>query len=158
MLITPPATYLVDVPSDADEFIADQPDGQALAAFMAGPDLSTEDAYNAWQQTTAPIGYRKWDVAEQAHARTGRFDLAAALAYFGAAPPEDLAARISAVTAPTLVVAGAQDCLTGFAPVLALAELFPNGEVAVIDECGHYPWVERPGEFRAVADDFLFPI
>ncbi|ONI74861.1 alpha/beta hydrolase [Actinosynnema sp. ALI-1.44] len=159
LLVTPPAAYLVDVPSDAPALIdarrGDPVLDAAIAGFEAGPDLSTEDAFTAWAALTAPVGYAAWTSAEQEHARIGRFSLAAAQAFFSVAPPDDLAARLQAVTAPTLVVAGAQDCLTGLAPVVALAGLFGNGEVAVIEECGHYPWVERPSEFRAVADKFL---
>ncbi|WP_146252166.1 alpha/beta fold hydrolase [Streptomyces carminius] len=48
-----------------------------------------------------------------------------------------------------------QDCLTGVRPVKALARLFPNGDVVLIDQCGHCPRVERPAEFRRAADTFL---
>jgi pimeloyl-ACP methyl ester carboxylesterase len=58
------------------------------------------------------------------------------------------------VKAPTLVLGGAQDCLTGVAGAGA-GEAFPNGDVVLIDQCGHYPWVERPAEFRRAADTFL---
>nr|WP_225953593.1 alpha/beta hydrolase [Kibdelosporangium phytohabitans] len=159
LLITPPAAYLVAVPSDAPALIdarrGDPVLDAAIAVFESGPDLSTEDAYNAWALAMAPVSYAAWTENEQRHARTGRFALAAGEAFFSVAPPDDLAARLDAVTAPVMVVAGAKDCLTGLAPVVALADLFGNGEVAVIDDCGHYPWVERPSEFRAVADKFL---
>lgn len=159
VLITPPAAYLVDEPSDADELIdarrGDPVFDAAVAADADGPDLSGDDAFNTWALATAPMGYASWTSVEQAHARVGRFSLAAAQRYFSVAPPVDLADRLAAVSAPTLVVAGAGDCLTGLAPVRALAKLFPAGECAVIDHCGHYPWVERPHEFRRAVDPFL---
>jgi len=70
-------------------------------------------------------------------------------------PPADLAARLSDVTAPVLVIAGAEDCSAGVAPVTALAKLFPASEVVVIDRCGHFPWVEQPTDFRQAVDGFL---
>jgi pimeloyl-ACP methyl ester carboxylesterase len=54
-----------------------------------------------------------------------------------------------------LVIAGAEDCLVGFAPVRALARLFPSGASATIEACGHYPWVEQPAAFRQVIETFI---
>ncbi|MEE1941941.1 alpha/beta hydrolase [Streptomyces sp. TRM 70361] len=159
LLVTPPSTYLVDEPADAAELIGERSGDpvfdKAVAAFQGGADLSDETAFNAWQQACAPMGYAAWTAAEQKHAQLGKFDLAAAQAFFSVQPPEDLAGRPAAVKAPTLVLGGAQDCLTGVRPVKALARLFPNGDVVLIDQCGHYPWVERPAEFRRAADTFL---
>ncbi|MEU4428476.1 alpha/beta hydrolase [Actinoplanes sp. NPDC024001] len=159
VLITPPATHLVATPPDAEELIArrlgDPVFAAARAAAEGGPDLSDDDRFNDWHRRCAPLGYAAWGPAEQAHAAVGRWSLAAALAYFSVAPPEDFAGRLGRVTAPVLVVAGEVDCLTGLAPVVALADLFPAGRAAVIERCGHYPWVERPDEFRRVLDAHL---
>jgi pimeloyl-ACP methyl ester carboxylesterase len=76
-------------------------------------------------------------------------------AYFSVAPPADLADRLADLDVPVRVIAGAQDHLTGLAPVLAMTKLFPRGEAVVLDECGHYPWLEQPGAFRRAAEDFL---
>jgi len=40
-------------------------------------------------------------------------------------------------------------------PVVAVADLFPNGRAAVIEHAGHNPWVEQPAAFRDVVDPFL---
>ena len=156
LLITPPAGFLVDEPCD-DAAIIDDRRGEpafdaALAAFAAGPDMTSDDSFNAWQQSVAPAGYAGWSAAEQAHAQIGRWSLDASQAFFGVEPP-DLPRRLAAVTAPVLVMAGAQDCFTGVA--IALAGLFPAGDAVVIGHCGHYPWVEQPAEFRRAADAFL---
>jgi pimeloyl-ACP methyl ester carboxylesterase len=160
LLITPPAGYVVDEPSDAATLI-DTRRGEpafdaAIAAMEAGPGPDVDDdTFNAWRQTVAPTGYAKWGQVEQAHARAGQWNLAAARAFFSVEPPDDLALRIGDVTVHTLVVAGAQDYTTGLAPVTALADLFPNGRAVVIDRCGHHPWVERPAAFRRAVDPFL---
>ncbi|MFC8191669.1 alpha/beta fold hydrolase, partial [Cellulomonas sp. NPDC057328] len=67
--------------------------------------------------------------------------------------PSDAAERVlGADLPPTCVVAGAQDVLTGVAPVEAYAAAL-GAELVVLDACGHYPWVERPAAFRdAVLD------
>jgi pimeloyl-ACP methyl ester carboxylesterase len=165
VLVTPPTAYpapagdLVDVPSDAPNLI-DQRRGEpafdaALAAWAAGPDGEHDDAFNAWQQRVAPLSYAAWGPGEQAHAALAGYHFAANRAYFSVDPPADLAARLGEVTAPVLVVAGAQDCGTGVAPVVALAEVFPAGAAVVIDGSGHNPWVEQPAAFRREVDRFL---
>jgi pimeloyl-ACP methyl ester carboxylesterase len=159
VLVTPPAGYLVNVPSDAAELI-DKRRGQppfdaTLAAWTAGPDADDDAAFNAWQPQVARLGYAAWGATEQAHAAVGRFSFAANRAYFSVDPPLDLAARLGEATAPVLVVGGAEDCITGVAPVIALAKLFPAGEAVMIERCGHYPWVEQPTAFRQAVDQFF---
>jgi pimeloyl-ACP methyl ester carboxylesterase len=159
VLVTPPAGYLVDTPSDIDEIIArrcgEPAFDAAVAALRDGPDLSGDDAFNAWHQRTAPVSYAAWGPAERAHATVGRWSLSAATAYFSVEPPADLATRIGTLAAPVLVIAGAEDCLTGLEPVKALATRFPAGHLEVIARCGHYPWVEQPVAFRRAVDAFL---
>jgi pimeloyl-ACP methyl ester carboxylesterase len=159
LLIGPPAAHLVDEPSDVDVLV-DKHRGEptfdaALAAQKSGPDLSDDAAFNAWQQVVAPSGYASWGAKEKAHASAGYWNLAASRAYFSMDPPNDFASRLGEVTAPVLVVAGADDCFTGVAPVKALAELFPRGRIVMVDHCGHYPWVEQPIAFRQAVDPFI---
>lgn len=159
VLVTPPATYLVDVPSDAAEPI-DKRRGEpafdaALAAWETGPESTDDVAFNAWLARVAPLGYATWGATEQDHAAVGWTSYAANRAYFSVDPPDDLAVRLADVTAPVLVVAGAADCSTGVAPVLALAQAFPAGEAVLIDASGHHPWVEQPVAFRQAVDHFL---
>jgi pimeloyl-ACP methyl ester carboxylesterase len=164
LLITPRTEYLVDTPSDLDELAEtrakhDPEFTAALAAREAGPDLAdpetAEDKFNDWQRACAPYGYAAWTAVEQDHARTMHYYLAAARAFFSVDPPADLAERLRTVTAPVLALAGAEDVSLGVAPVRAMTALFPAGETVVLDRCGHFPWVERPAEFRQAAEAFL---
>jgi pimeloyl-ACP methyl ester carboxylesterase len=164
LLITPRTEYLVDEPPDLDELLEARAEHEpefsaALAAREAGPDLSdpaaAEDRFNEWQRECAPFGYAAWTATEQDHARTMHYYLAAAQAFFSVDPPADLAARLGAVTAPVLALAGAEDVSLGVAPVRAMMALLPDGETVVLDRCGHFPWVERPAEFRQAAEAFL---
>ncbi|WP_104178787.1 alpha/beta fold hydrolase [Cryobacterium sp. Y50] len=159
VLITPPAEYLVEEPPDADTLIekrrGDSAFDAALLALHAGPQTSDDDAFNAWQQNSAAVGYANWDDAEQLHAKIGRWSFAAATAFFDVVPPHDIAARLGEMTAPVLVISGTEDCLVGLAPVRALAHLFPAGASATVEACGHYPWVEQPAAFRRIIDTFL---
>jgi pimeloyl-ACP methyl ester carboxylesterase len=159
VLITPPVSYLVDTPYDASALeasrMAEPPFAAAVAARNAGPDTSSDETFNAWQQVVAPLSYARWDATTQAHARPARYALAAAAAFLGSDPPADLAERLGRMPAPTLIVGGAQDVITGAAPVIAVADLFPNGRTILIEDCGHMPWVEQPASFREVVDPFL---
>lgn len=163
VLITPPASSIGGEATDTDELIekrrGDAAFETALAAMRNGPALDDasdpEAAFNAWQRQIAPMGYAKWGSAEQAHARGAHYLLAAARAYFSVEPPTDLVARLRAVTAPVLVIAGAEDCGTGVAALQALADVFPAGRFTAIKRCGHFPWVEQPAAFRDAVDTFL---
>jgi pimeloyl-ACP methyl ester carboxylesterase len=159
VLVTPPAEYLVDVPSDAPELLAARAGEPAVAAALEAlgeePDLTDDDAFTAWRLRSAPLGYARWDATTQAHAGGMRYSVAAARAFMAGETPADLHERLRAVPAPVLVVAGAQDASTGVAPVLAVAGLFRRGETAVVDGSGHFPWVEQPAAFRAAVDPFL---
>ena len=159
VLLTPPAEYLVDVPPDAPALLADRAGEPAVAAALAameeGPDLTDDGSFTAWRLRTAPLGYARWDATAQEHARAMSYSLAAARAFMSGQTPGDLRDRLRAVAAPTLVVAGARDGAAGCAPVLAVADLFPRGSGVLIGDCGHFPWVERPAQFRAAVDPFL---
>jgi pimeloyl-ACP methyl ester carboxylesterase len=159
VLITPPASYLVDVPSDVSALLAtrlaEPAFADAVAARQAGPDPSSDDTFNDWQLAIAPLCYARWDDAEQAHARCGRYSLAANRAFLGGDDPADLVDRLHTVRAPTLVVAGAQDAIAGVEPVLAVADLFPDGRAVVIEDCGHTPWVDQAAQFREAVIPFL---
>lgn len=57
----------------------------------------------------------------------------------------DLASGLSAVTAPTLVVAGAQDPATPVAHAEAIASAIPGASLTVVHPGAHLVNVERPG-------------
>src|SRR5260370_769055 len=72
-MIAPPASYLVDLPSDAPGLKAarmgEPPFEAAIAASDAGPDTSSDETFNAWQQAIAPLCYATWNETAQEHAR-----------------------------------------------------------------------------------------
>jgi pimeloyl-ACP methyl ester carboxylesterase len=164
VLVSPPSRYpgagdLVDVPSDAEELIGKRRGepafDTAVEQWAAGPATLDDAGFNAWQQRVAPLGYAAWGAPEQAHTAIAPYSFAANRAFFGVEAPPDLAARLGAVTAPVLVIAGAQDCSVGVAPVIAMAGLFPAGTAVVIEGAGHNAWVEQPAAFRAAIEEFL---
>jgi proline iminopeptidase len=68
-------------------------------------------------------------------------------------------ARLSALAAPTLVVCGDDD----FAAPLELASEplareLPNGELALISDSGHFPFLEQPAAFQSVMRSWLVQV
>jgi pimeloyl-ACP methyl ester carboxylesterase len=64
--------------------------------------------------------------------------------------------RLSApFTAPTLIVAGRQDGITGYRDAWELIESYPRATFAVLDRAGHDLMVEQQALFRALVNDWL---
>ena len=55
---------------------------------------------------------------------------------------------------PVLIVHGRDDPLPWQASE-ATAALLPNAELVVVENCGHFPWLERPDELRAALAAYL---
>ena len=160
-LVTPPATDLVDAEDDSVAMVVQRNAEAWYPAFEeAVPALqaaSTPEEHRALAHLIAPLGWGTWDERAQEHERLGEFHLEAGGAFFSAPAPPTLVHDLAACGAQVLVVAGERDALTGLKPVLAVADLFPRGEAVVIEGAGHYPWVERPEQFRQAVGDFLAP-
>ena len=67
----------------------------------------------------------------------------------------DLRPALEEITAPTLVVTGADDFITGPASAADLEEGIADVELVVIPQCGHFSFVEAPEAFREAALSFL---
>jgi pimeloyl-[acyl-carrier protein] methyl ester esterase len=67
----------------------------------------------------------------------------------------DLRPLAPLVTAPTLLVHGANDPLMPLAAAEALAALIPGARLAVFADCAHAPFISRPEEFLERVQDFL---
>ncbi|HWA38399.1 MAG TPA: alpha/beta hydrolase [Burkholderiales bacterium] len=68
----------------------------------------------------------------------------------------DGVALIAPLPHPVLVISGTEDVVTPPEKnAKRLAEAARNGQLAMIDACGHLPHVEQPGRFNALVLDFL---
>ena len=68
---------------------------------------------------------------------------------------EVLLERLIDVTAPTLVVWGALDCVVPVSQAQDAVRRLPAGRLEIVPDCGHLPHVERPEEFVAIMTAFL---
>jgi pimeloyl-ACP methyl ester carboxylesterase len=81
-----------------------------------------------------------------------------AVARLGWSPPmhnPKLRARLRRVTAPTLVLWGAEDRFLPPAYAAAFSSAIPQAEVRLIKNCGHLPMFEQESEFVAAVTKFL---
>jgi proline iminopeptidase len=68
----------------------------------------------------------------------------------------DVSDRLAGITGPTLVLAGDDDWILPLEICSQpLAAGIPDAGLAVLPECGHFPFVERPEAFLAVVGDWL---
>lgn len=68
---------------------------------------------------------------------------------------QDMQARLSEVTAPTLVIWGEGDRIIPPVYGETLASAIPNARLAVLPRAGHVPMLERPGAVNEVMAPFL---
>lgn len=66
----------------------------------------------------------------------------------------DLTAKLALVEAPTLVIHGAHDAIP-LASSSLIASALPHGELVVLDESAHVPYVEGEAAFFAAVREFL---
>jgi proline iminopeptidase len=125
----------------------------ALEAIVAGN--ATGDSWKAID----PFFYGRWDAAAQAHqaAQDGHRNEEAAAAFGaeGAYDPDATRAALAAFDAPVLLLAGEVDLNTIPRVVAEFAELFPNAELVVQPEAGHFPWLDDADRFVATTATFL---
>jgi proline iminopeptidase len=60
----------------------------------------------------------------------------------------DLRPDLPRIAAPTLVISGEQDFITGPLSAAELSEGIPGGETVLLPGCGHFIFVEAPAAFR----------
>jgi 2-succinyl-6-hydroxy-2,4-cyclohexadiene-1-carboxylate synthase len=80
--------------------------------------------------------------------------LAASLRGAGQGTMEPLHDRLAAVTAPTLVIAGALDAI-GRPRAERVARGIPGARLEIVQDAGHAPHLERPRVFRRLVTAFL---
>lgn len=157
VLVTPSAVWLTGSPYDGEPIAAGRREpevAEALRSLKQDPEPTTDAEFRALAARQAPAGYRRWTETEQAHARLGGTSLDAVRAWFYDIPPDAGARILGADLPPVLVVGGDQDLLSGVQPVRDYARAL-GGELAVIADCGHYPWIEQPEAFHEVVSAWL---
>ena len=61
----------------------------------------------------------------------------------------------SVITTPTLIMAGRQDAVVGYADAIALLEWYPRATLTIVEDAGHALLHEQPGVLAAMLADLL---
>jgi pimeloyl-ACP methyl ester carboxylesterase len=132
---------------------------QAMAALDA---VTSLDEAAPLLNRVAPFYYGRWTPHAKAHAAGYQRQVSrGAQVSFTAGPlirdfdRVGTLAALLAVQAPVLVIAGSLDGGSGIPGAEAVAASFSTARVAVMEGCGHYPWVDAPAEFASLVDRFL---
>ena len=68
---------------------------------------------------------------------------------------KEIAAFVSRITVPTLILWGREDTVTPLRVALQLHETLPQSRLEIIENCGHIPQEERPEETLRIVEGFL---
>ena len=125
----------------------------AWAAWKALPEDASEAETRPLELAWAPVAYGRWDAAAAAHAAAGQNEFAPAARdgfFEGYTPDRDaITAKLAALAAPVLVIAGELDGSPTPAAAAEAAKLFPSATVVTIAGGGHFPWLDNPVELAA---------
>jgi len=68
---------------------------------------------------------------------------------------EDLKHVMPSIKAPTLLIWGENDTATPLSDAKTMERLIPDAGLVSFPDCGHYSFLDNPGQFRAVIRSFL---
>lgn len=144
------------LPTDAERSVRREGDEAMATRIERG---GIEAFVDEWERQPVFASHASLSPARAARIRMIRLanrpaGLAASLRGAGLGSMEPLLDRLSAVTTPTLVIAGALD-ERGRSRAEQVAQGIPGARFVAIDRAGHTPHEERPAVFRRLALEFL---
>ena len=155
-LVTPAAQWLTDTTHDGRQIAArrEEPEIALAIGSMDGPEPQDAESFLRSLSEQAPAGYARWTTIEQAHAREGSWSWEASSAWFRDIPANVVTEVQHSAIPPAFVLGGVEDILSGVDPVRAYASSL-GARLELLDECGHYPWVEQPTGFRSAMENWF---
>jgi pimeloyl-ACP methyl ester carboxylesterase len=130
----------------------------ALEAESAG-DFETDDELAELALREFPFYFARYGGDERAYLDTLRSERpnADALRLFNKelVPVFDLRPDLPRIAAPTLVIAGEADFITGPPSAAELGEGIPDARTVLLPETGHFVFIEAPAAFREAVLSFL---
>lgn len=129
----------------------------ALEAALAGPSPS-DAAFEAAWRAVAPLYLHRpapgalAAITDGVRYRAGAFNAS----MLGCAASYDVRGRLGEIAAPTLVLSGRHDWICPPEHgALPLARGIPGAEVELLEDSGHFPFVEEPERFLTVVSAWL---
>ena len=130
----------------------------ALEAEQAGA-FETEDELHELVQRELPFYTARYGEAERAYldAIGQERPNQDALKFFNETTFEtfDLRPELPRIEAPTLVITGEQDFITGPVSAREIAAEIPGAQLEMLADCGHFIFIEQPDAFRDTVERFL---
>ena len=130
----------------------------ALKKEWAGEYQTDEDMGRLWQREKK-FYFKKFNARAQAYSERTKDTLikVAPLRVFNEkeAPSFDLRPHLKKIKVPTLVIVGRQDFITNVEMAKEMAEQIPNARMEILEESGHYGFVEEPEKFYRVVKEFV---
>lgn len=110
----------------------------------------SDAALRHYLELAGPLYFHVFDAARYRQMIAGIVYSAAAMVRgFQISASWEVLSRLSALRAPTLLIAGGDDAITPPEASLALQRNTPGADLVVLERCGHFPWVEQMQEFAA---------
>ena len=131
---------------------------EALEAEEAG-DFESDEELAALVYREMPFYFAQYGDVEKAYLEMLRADIpnADTLRFFNKEifPTFDLRPLLGRIEAPTLVIAGEEDFITGPVCASEIADGIPGAEKVLLPGIGHFLFVEGPGAWRDAVLSFL---
>jgi proline iminopeptidase len=124
----------------------------ALEREEAG-DYETPDDVAAMWNAMAPLYFSRWD--ERLRPLVEVESLPPEPLRSFNATPFDLRPELGRIDAETLVITGRDDFICGPAAAAPLADGIRGAELVVLDDAGHFAFLEQPEAFRVAVEAFL---
>ncbi|HEX6658326.1 MAG TPA: alpha/beta hydrolase [Ilumatobacter sp.] len=116
----------------------------------------TDEEFEAAMARLLPFYFHRRSAADVAPLLAGSIYSAAAMARgFEILSGWSSVDRLATVSCPTLLIAGRHDVFTSFPQSHRIARRLPDAEVVVLDDSGHFPWIDEPEAFFAAVVDWL---
>jgi pimeloyl-ACP methyl ester carboxylesterase len=163
VLVTPSGRGFGDVDDDIARIRAsrrDEPWYTEVAEAAAEAELVPPGRRRQFDRALRPFGYGVWDERAQQHAAStdSQMSLRAMAGFAGdglAAEAASALAGLTDFTAPTLIIVGERDGMTGTSAGELVGARLRTVRLVELAACGHYPWVDTPDEFRRTISEFL---
>jgi len=124
----------------------------ALAQEEAGEYATPAETAAMWN-AMAPVYFSTWDERYRPLVEFERVN-PEPLRSFNATP-FDLRPELARIGCETLVITGRHDFICGPAAAAVLAEGIDGAELVVVENAGHFVFLEQPGAFRTAVETFL---
>ena len=127
-----------------------------VAAKFSQPPPTTDEGMEVWMADALPGYFHRPEQLDLAALAAGTvYRTATMVQGFAVLSSWSSVDRLRGVTVPTLVVAGRHDVVTAWPQALRIGARIPGAEVVILEESGHFPWIEEPDAFFALVRRFL---